>query len=49
MEEITKECPVEFLAPVEQTELSGPDLIGSLVVTREEYDAPSSNKRKKKK
>jgi hypothetical protein len=48
MEEITKEWPAEFLVPVEQTELSDPDLIGSLVVTREEYDAPSKSWKKKK-
>jgi hypothetical protein len=48
MEEITKEWPAEFLVPVEQTELSNPDLIGSPVVTREEYDGPSSKKKKKK-
>jgi hypothetical protein len=48
MEEITKEWPAEFLVPVEQTELSDPDLIGSLVVTREEYDAPNNSWKKKK-
>jgi hypothetical protein len=48
MEEITKEWPEEFLVPVEQTELSDPDLIGSPVVTREEYDAPNNSKKKKK-
>jgi hypothetical protein len=48
MEEITKEWPVEFLVPVEQTELSDPNLIESLVVTHEEYDGPSNSKRKKK-
>jgi hypothetical protein len=48
MEEITKEWPTEFLVPVEQTELSNPDIIGSPVVTREEYDGPSNNKKKKK-
>jgi hypothetical protein len=41
MEEITKEWPAEFLVPVEQTELSDPDIIGSPLVTREEYDGPS--------
>jgi hypothetical protein len=49
MEEITKEWSAEFLVPVEQTELSNPDIIGSPVVTREEYDGPSSTKKKKKK
>jgi hypothetical protein len=48
MEEITKEWPAKFLIPVDQAELSDPDLIGSPVVTREEYDAPSSSRRKKK-
>jgi hypothetical protein len=33
MEEITKECPAEFLVPTEKTELSNPDLIGSPMVT----------------
>jgi hypothetical protein len=41
MEEITKEWPAEFLIPVDQVELSDPDLIGSPVVTHEEYDAPT--------
>jgi hypothetical protein len=48
MEEITKEWPVEFLVPVEQTELFHPDLIGIPMVTREEYDAPNSSKKKNK-
>jgi hypothetical protein len=48
MEEITKEWLMEFLVPVEQTELSDLDLINSLVVTREEYDGPTSSRRKKK-
>ena len=48
MEEITKEWPIEILVPVDQAELFDPDLIGSLMVTREEYDAPSSSRRKKK-
>jgi hypothetical protein len=48
MEEITKEWPAKFLVLVEQTKLSDPDLIKSLVVTREEYDGPNNNKRKKK-
>jgi hypothetical protein len=47
MEEITKEWPVEFLIPVDQAELSNPDLIESLVVNREEHDAPSNSRRKK--
>jgi hypothetical protein len=33
MEEITKECSVEFLAPVEQIELSNPDIIKSPLAT----------------
>jgi hypothetical protein len=49
LEEITKEWPTEFLVPVGDAELSDPDLIGSLVVTRMEYDGPSSAKKKKKK
>jgi hypothetical protein len=48
MEEITKEWPAEFLIPVDQAELSDPDLIDSLVVTHEEYDPPNSSRRKKK-
>jgi hypothetical protein len=48
MEEITKEWPAEFLVPVDQVELSDVDLIGSPMVTRKEYDAPSSSKRKNK-
>jgi hypothetical protein len=48
MEEITKEWPGEFLVPVEQTKLFDPDVMGSPVVTQEEYDGPSSNKKKKK-
>jgi hypothetical protein len=49
LEEITKEWPAEFLVPVRDAELSDPDLIGSPVVTRTEYDGPSSAKKKKKK
>jgi hypothetical protein len=48
MEEINKEWPVEFLIPVDQVELSDPNLIDSPMVTREEYDAPISSRRKKK-
>jgi hypothetical protein len=47
MEEITKEWPAKFLVPVEHIKLSDPDLIGSFVVTCEEYDAPSSSRKKK--
>jgi hypothetical protein len=49
MEEITKEWPTKFLVPVEQTELSDPDMIKSPIVTWEEYDGPSSVRKKKKK
>jgi hypothetical protein len=48
MEEMTKEWPEELLVPVNQTKLSDPDLIGSAVVTCEEYDAPNSRRKKKK-
>jgi hypothetical protein len=48
MEEITKVWPEEILVLVHHTELSDPNLIGSPVVTREEYDAPSSSRKKKK-
>ena len=48
LEEITKEWPTKFLIPVNQEALSDPNLIESLVVTREEYDAPSSSRKKKK-
>jgi hypothetical protein len=49
MDEITKECPAEFLIPVGQAEISDPDLIESHVFTREEYDSPSSRKRRRRK
>jgi hypothetical protein len=49
MEEITKEWLTKFLVPVEKTELSNPDIIGSPLVTRMEYDGPSSTKKKNKK
>jgi hypothetical protein len=48
MEEITKEWLGDFLIPINQAELSDLDLIRSFVVTREEYDAPCSSRRKKK-
>jgi len=48
MEEITKEWPAELLVPVKQTEIYDPELIGSPVVTQEEYDAPNSSKKTKK-
>jgi hypothetical protein len=38
MEEITKEWPTKFLVPVEDAELSDPDIIRSPLVTRTEYD-----------
>jgi hypothetical protein len=47
LEEITKEWPVEFLIPVAKEELADPNLIGSPVVTHEEYNAPRSSRRKK--
>jgi hypothetical protein len=49
MEEITKEWPAELLIPVDQAELSDPNLIKSLLFTCEEYEAPNSSRRKKKK
>jgi hypothetical protein len=48
MEEITKEWPAEFLILVDQEELSDPDLIGSPMVTQEEYDVPSNSKKENK-
>jgi len=48
MEEITKEWPADFLIPADPIELFDPDLIGNLVVTHEEYDAPSSIMKKMK-
>jgi hypothetical protein len=49
MVDITKEWSVEFLVPFEQTEPFDPDLIGSPIVTREEYYGPSSARNKKNK
>jgi hypothetical protein len=48
MEEITKEWPAEFLVPVDREKIFDPDLIKSPVVTQEEYDGPSSSRKKKK-
>jgi hypothetical protein len=48
LEEIIKDWPAELLIPADPAELSDPDLIGNPVVTREEYDAPSSSRKKKK-
>jgi hypothetical protein len=48
LEEIIKEWPVELLILVDQAELSDPDLIGSPVVTHEEYGAPNSSRKKRK-
>jgi hypothetical protein len=45
LEEITKEWPIEFLVSVGYVELSDTNLIGSLVVTRMEYDGLSSAKK----
>jgi hypothetical protein len=49
MEEITKEWPAKFLVPVEDAELSDPNIIESPLVTWTEYDGQSSAKKKKKK
>jgi hypothetical protein len=38
MEEITKEWPTEFLVPIEDVELSHPDIIRSPLVTQIAYD-----------
>jgi hypothetical protein len=38
MEEITKEWPAKLLVPVEDVELSDPDIIESPLVTRKEND-----------
>jgi hypothetical protein len=48
MEEITKVWPAELLILVNHAKLSDHDLIRSLVVTCEDYDAPSGRRRKKK-
>jgi hypothetical protein len=48
LEEITKEWTAKFLIPVDQEALSDPNLIGILVVTHEEYDAPNSSRNKNK-
>jgi hypothetical protein len=49
MEEITKEWPAEFLVPVEDAELSDPDIIRSPLVTWTKYDGQrNANKNKKK-
>jgi hypothetical protein len=48
MEEMTNEWHIEFLVLAKQKKLSDPDLIESPIVTREEYDGPSSSKKKKK-
>jgi hypothetical protein len=49
MEQIMKEWPEEFLALVDDAELSDPDIIGSPLVTRFEHGGQSSVKKKKKK
>jgi hypothetical protein len=36
------------VAPTDPTEMSNPDLIGNPVVTHEDYDAPSSSRKKNK-
>jgi hypothetical protein len=48
MEDISKEWLTELLVPVKQIELSNPNIIGSPLVTRTEWDGLSSTKRKKK-
>jgi hypothetical protein len=48
LDEITKEWPSMFLILVAKEELSNPNLIGSLVVTCEEYNAPNNSIRKNK-
>jgi hypothetical protein len=49
MEKIMKEWPEEFLVPVDDAELSNPDIIGSPLVTRFEHVGQTSAKKKKKK
>jgi hypothetical protein len=49
MEDITKEWPTEFLVPLEDAELSDPDIIRSSLVTRVEHDGHNSTKKNKKK
>jgi hypothetical protein len=48
MEEITKEWPAKFLVPVEQTELSDPDIIGIPLVTQTEYDGQAAQRERRK-
>jgi hypothetical protein len=48
MEDIIKESPEEFLVPIEDAELSNPEIIRSPLVTQIEYDGHSSEKKKKK-
>jgi hypothetical protein len=45
MEEITKEWPAKFLTPVEDAELSDPDIMGSPLVTLVKHDGQKKNKR----
>ena len=47
--EITKEWLAEFLVPVEDAELSDPDIIGSHLVTWVKHDGQTRAKKKKKK
>jgi hypothetical protein len=49
MKEITKEWPTKFLIPVEDAELSDPDIIGSPLVTQVKHDGQTSMKKKKNK
>ena len=46
MEEITKECSVEFLVPVEDADLSDMNIIGSPMVTHVEHAGERNTKKK---
>jgi hypothetical protein len=48
MEEITKEWSKKFLVPIDDAELSDPDIIGIPLVTRVKHDEQTSAKKKKK-
>jgi hypothetical protein len=48
MEEITKEWPTEFLVPVDDVEISDPDIIKIPLVTWAEHVRHTSVKKKKK-
>jgi hypothetical protein len=49
MEEITKEWSEEFIVPIDDAELSDPDIIGIPLVTWVEYARKSNAKKNKKK